>query len=276
MKQIIIILLGLSWCLSAMAWNQAGHLIIAQIAYDKLQLKVRLRVDQLTQEMSKSYPGEKNFVSAAFWPDYIKGDGVTAFNSWHYINLPYSPDHHRSFRPYPQNVVWAINQSEQVLSSPTANDYEKALFLRFLVHFVGDVHQPMHTITRFTKAWPYGDKGGNQFPIKDSHAKSLHQLWDQGVGSFGNGALMAKQVRKMSTDIEQAYPPSTFKGRLSDDKPQDWAQESHELAIKYAYNTNPYQSISKAYRAEGQIISQKQLALAGYRLANVLNEAYPF
>lgn len=263
----------------AFGWDATGHRLIAQIAYDNLNSSAKSQVDRLTQLLDQNYPPPQRFLFASTWADQIKNDDVTAFNSWHFINYPFSTDGTPLKPPYYENVVWAINQSEQVLQSPHANPYEKAVFLRFLIHFVGDAHQPLHCAERYSRQFPQGDESGNLFPVKDSYVQNLHADWDEGLGLFRGSSkkypLTNKKVGLLAIRIEQKYPSSFFGNQVDDLNSTDWVQQSFKIATSFAYNNIEQNSaLSPAYIEQGQTIVAQQIALAGYRLANSLNQVF--
>lgn len=273
-----LILLGLSncICLPAYAWDAIGHRVIAEIAYDHLTPSAQDAANDLIDRLSDQYPQSSTFQTASAWADYLRHDDVDAFNSWHFINIPYSPDDTALPNIDPENVVWAINQSENVLRSDHASEFEKALFFRFLVHFVGDAHQPLHCISLYSKTFPHGDNGGNLYPISGEQATNLHAFWDEGLGLFDDSSchyqpFKSKQVDCIASQIETAYPPSYFAGRDHDLNPADWTQESYNLAKSFVYSTPENATPNAAYVNHGQQIAEQQMALAGYRLANLLN-----
>ena len=276
-KFILVVCCGL-FAVHAFAWSAAGHRIIAQIAYEHLTPKVKQQVNRQIEILEEVYPRSSTFVSAAVWADAIKGDGIRAFNSWHYINIPYRVGKVRAYPPAKENVVWAILQSEKVIASPTANAFEQGLFLRFLIHFVGDAHQPMHCISRFSRHYPHGDAGGNWYPIRARDASNLHEFWDEGLGLFSQYAkgqpFTAAKVRALADNIQHAYPESYFAGKTEDLQPQDWANESYQIGKRVAYQLPRRGRPTAEYIANGQKIVQQRLALAGYRLANLLNQLY--
>ena len=263
MKKILSVII--LFPILAYGWNANGHKVIAQIGYAHLNPHAKQMVDDLTKVLDEKYPPKARFMYASIWPDLLKiQDDVDAFSNWHFINYPYSVDGTKTKSYNTENVVWAINQSEKVLLSPKANKYEKAIFLRFLLHFVGDAHQPLHCITRYSKSQPYGDKGGNLFPIKN-RAKKLHPYWDQGLG------LLRRYDKKLALKIQQNYPESYFDTRANNLNPQDWSKESFNIGTDFVYTIDANTRPSSTYVATGQKIVAKQLALAAYRLANLLN-----
>lgn len=256
------------------AWGVVGHRVVAQIAYDQLTPKVRANVEALTRKLDGSWR-VYSFSQSANWPDWLLSHDVTAFSSWHYINLGYAKDGLASQAADAHHVVWAIDQAINVLQSQRSSDVEKALFLRFLIHFVGDIHQPLHCIDLYSAAFPNGDRGGNLFLIQDAKSKNLHQFWDRGLNYFDlfykSYPRHAKQIEGLASQIENRYPRSSFSQLLAVTDAKAWSQESYQLAKKSVYNIELGSKPNSEYISKGQTVVGKQLALAGYRLGDLLN-----
>ena len=100
---------------------------------------------------------------------------------------------------------------------------------------------------------------------------NLHHIWDGGVGAFDNSST-PEEVEMMARDIEKRYPANYFGNRVTDLNPKDWAKEGMEVAKKYVYSTPKEQDVSSNYVENGRQIAEQEVALAGYRLAGVLNK----
>lgn len=277
--KFIFILLLLSVTSYSYGWNAMGHRVIAQIAYDHLQPKAKQQVNQLIDFLANEYPYNSTFQTAAVWADSLRQDDVNTFNQWHFINLPFSSDGTATIAETTPNILWAITQSENVLTSVHSNQFEKAFFLRFLIHLVGDAHQPLHCINYFSKNFPQGDGGGNLFTITNSSVGNLHALWDNGLGLFDIkacffGKFKFRRTNCLVDQIEKIYPSSYFAAKAQDLNAQHWVQESFTLAQKIAYKIQLNTEPSPQYIQQTQTIASQQLALAGYRLANLLNQLY--
>jgi hypothetical protein len=274
-KRFFILAAGLLFCCSSYAWNELGHLVIANIAYQQLQPAVREKVDSIAADLSKEYPVISNFVRMAPWPDTLRNQKINSYTHWHYIDIPFSTDG----TPIKNiidtdNVLWAINQIIPVVQNQHANTYERARFLAFLIHFVGDVHQPLHAVSRISSTHPYGDQGGNLFLIKSPYDSNqsipLHKLWDS---SFDNDTdTSSEHIAELTREIISAYPVDSFGNKATDLVTQDWADENSEIAKTFVYSTEENKIPSENYMATKKQISEQRIALAGYRLANLLNQ----
>ena len=281
---------------SSFAWWGAGHMVVSTIAYQRLEPGVKTQVDNLIGVLQEHYPYTNHFIASATWPDDLKAEGIHYYDSWHYAHNHYNPDG-VVLPDAPQvDVVWAINQSVSILKGSRCRNLERARALAFLVHFVGDIHQPLHAGSMYSNACPGGDRGGNRFSIVDSHG-NLHKLWDDGCGltthlndidPYGvpKEALSPEEIKRLeqfADETTMAQPADGFRDLHVLDARQ-WATESSKLAQQYAYHgvngekegrkqyLYPGGEPSKEYLTAAKGIVQQQLAKAGYRLANLLNQ----
>lgn len=266
---ILLILSGPTY-----AWNAVGHEVVASIAYDHLTPQAKQKIDHLTELLDHQHrSGYVRFVIIATWADFIRGHDINAFNSWHYIDQPYSPDGTKTHPAATQNAVWAIDQARTIIQSRKSTDYEKAVFLRFLIHIVGDIHQPLHCISRYNAQYPEGDKGGRLVPIQSKAAENLHAYWDRGMGLFYRiNPYRLRTVSQIARDIEKEQGNNM--SEVNDLDPQSWAQESYQLAKNHAYKINSSTTPAAQYTQKGHTIITHQITLAAYRLANILNQAF--
>ncbi len=216
------------------SWNAIGHMVIANIAYENLKPEVRSKVDQLVSSLNKEYPDMSTFLHIAYWPDALRSQRIETFTHWHYIDLPYSSDGTAVKDDVidTDNAVWAVKRIQVVVKNQYANPFDRARFLSFLTHIVGDLHQPLHTVTLFSKNHPAGDKGGNLYTIMYNNKRTnTHSLWDSGFGKFVDKNMRATDNAKaIATQIMQLHPVSSFGDKATDLNPDDWAQEGFENA----------------------------------------------
>lgn len=269
---VFSVILFLSFLPEAAAWNALGHMVIANIAYQKLKPTAKKKVDELVVVFQKEYPEIKTFVQIAPWPDAIRGQKIDMFTRWHYIDLAFSDDGTQLKNLVDtDNAVWALSK----MKTPIANDHtrgiERVRFLAFFTHIVGDLHQPLHTVSRITANLPDGDQGGNLVHvIYKNKTTNLHKVWDGGVGVFEGPSAM-ENVQEISQKLIALYPISFFNGKTNDLRPENWADEGMQNAKEYVYNTPQDKPLNQAYIQSGQAFSEQQAALAGYRLAGLLN-----
>jgi hypothetical protein len=264
------------------AWNAVAHGVIATIAYENCNERTQQSIDHLVKVFSKEYPAMTQVADMAAWPDALHKQKIESFSHWHYIDVPLRGDGTAiKKRIDTDNAIWAINTLLPIIQNPHANKYERARALAFLIHIIGDMHQPLHTVSRVTADYPEGDLGGNLYPIIDpvSHKKvSLHQYWDSGLGVFSVSSasrlMQADRVKYLSVDIMTRYPREHYGAKISDTNPWHWANEGFFLSKTVAYSVHEKRTPIPAYVEAGRTISEQQVALAGYRLANVLNALF--
>ena len=266
---------------SAHAWNAVGHMVIAAVADRGLTPEVRAEVARLANIGATAQNGDP--FGAAVWADDVRRDRPESA-PWHYISLYFRKDGKPvKGKPAEENVVVAINRFSAVLADRTKPDAERAEALRWVMHFVGDVHQPLHAVTFESDEHVDGDRGGNSYallPAKrfgdpERAPKQMHSLWDLGVGLFPQvqrplTAAGTEEIRRQADTLIAALPPETFAERAVGD-PAKWADESHALALDVAYSTPEGAEPSEAYLAKGASVAARRATLAGYRLADLLN-----
>jgi hypothetical protein len=286
--------------LRALAWHDVGHMLVAQIAYLRLTPAARERVDKLLITPEGRRPlihlcagyytaatCEKTYdpVTIAVWMDDFRGDSLNdAYDPWHYIN--YKPffdgiPARSNVGPEPVNVLDRINWAVNTLRRTSGRDRTDAETLGFLYHLVGDVHQPLHTTTRYTATLPDGDMGANLFRLKTAEgmpATSLHFFWDAAAGAFGFegprrplDAAARARLRSLADELMKKHPEDSLP-EAKDLEPLNWVEESSQLSRRVAYaNIKENETPSKAYTDEAQRVSRLRITLAGYRLAGLLN-----
>ncbi len=281
MKKVFALFLSFFLATSAYAYNENGHKVVAQIAYDNLNPNVQKKVTKLIRIVGQYY-SFKEFTDGAPWPDWLIQNNVHAYDAWHYINQPFvlKPclNCHIS-EAQAENVIWAISQSEQVLTSTRSSyrrqsNFEKSQFLFFLTHFVGDIHQPLHTITLFSSEFPNGDRGATLYPIHSPIADNLHKFWDEGGGIFPAVNLSNKEIEDLAASIENKYPKDSLLVQINDLNPVNWTNEGKKIGENFVYTLPVNATPSETYIETTKQISQKRVALAGYRLANLLNQIF--
>ena len=275
---------------NALAWGPGGHMMIAQIAFDRLNPKAKAEVTRLAAiriEPVKETDKSLNFVTSAVWADGARGKpGFELTGNEHFADFPFSADGTKvpTDLPEPTNVIEALGRYVALLRT-SADDNERAKALRFIVHYVGDIHQPLHCSTRVDRNHKHGDEGGNKFFVNVSgNTLKLHSYWDGGLGQFPRGGgppeFIPPPLSEIPPAVALALPgnPETNPG-LQLDNPLDfemWAEESSYLSKKYAYDgLAPNATPSNSYVKNGARIARRRVAWAGYRLAALLNSVFP-
>lgn len=276
-KLLILFLLSF-FTTSIFAWNSVGHRLVAQIAYDQLTPQAKMKIDALTDKMFHSKYPDGRFSRASTWPDTIRKQ-APQYSPWHFIDLPLVRDNVTPPTWDPKNnVVWAIERAEKIVTDSSETQARRAKYLSFLIHFVGDIHQPMHCATLYDHHFLQGDRGGNNFPIESSASTNLHWFWDEGLGLFvsapDNYQFHYYEIQAMAKQWMKDYPRAYFTKQLQEESPMQWAQDSNHIADSVVYQLQPNTKPSLQYIQQGQTIVREQIVLAGYRLADVLNRIF--
>ncbi len=245
------------------AYGPQGHEIVGEIATAHL-------CDQATAGVESLLEGE-SLGRASRWPDWIRREPKwRKSRPWHYINVA---DDARiadvTGRP-DGDVIWAIEKFRNELGDPNLSRKRRAEALRFLAHFIADVHQPLHVGRQ-------EDRGGNKIVvIIDGRKSNLHKFWDAQQllkqDRSSRGYDTAGQI--VSLDALGAARI----GELQSDDVLEWARESKALRPKvYAFTVaasgKPVE-LDEEYGAVALEISRARLAVAGVRLAGVLNDIF--
>jgi hypothetical protein len=272
------------------AWGDEGHQIVALIAEHYLDPQVQLRVQRLLATDASGLVPDNSMATEATWADRYRDSDRDAgarryrqTRQWHYVDLALAaPDMDRACFAHPalpagtpasagpsaDCVVDKIDQFEAELADPGTSGDEQRLALQFLLHLIGDLHQPLH-------ASDDADEGGNlkRVSARGMRAGNLHHYWDvEFVRQLGEQPQMVSQqllARISAADMKDWQRGSTA----------DWARESFALAKAVAYGALPAPGergryrLSAAYVRDAVDAVQLQLSRAGVRLAAVLNRA---
>jgi S1/P1 Nuclease len=276
------------WPASAQAWGDEGHQIVALIAEHYLDAAVKLRVQRLLATDASALVSDSSMASEATWADrYRDSDRDTSAlryrqtRQWHYVDLELgAPDMERACFAHPalppgtpasagpaaDCVVDKIDQFEAELANPGTSSDERRLALQFLLHLIGDLHQPLHVSDD-------ADEGGNlkRVSARGMRAGNLHHYWDvefvRQLGGEPQPVASMLMARISATDISTWQRGTTA----------DWARESFALAKAVAYDALPAPGARGHYRLSAGYVRgavdavQLQLSRAGVRLAAVLN-----
>jgi hypothetical protein len=300
---------------SAWAWGCEGHQVVALIAERHLtphalaMVKQILRdapIDPSLSRYCKEGPADP-IADASTWADDIRVlRPETA--PWHYIDIPLSASRRETgqFCPLPEScVTQAITDQLVVLRSPANDPQKQAEALRFLIHFVGDLHQPLHATTN-------NDQGGNCVPVAffdtppqlrnpatESYAPNLHGVWDVNILAR---MTMGKTAEQVASDLELSFRSGIAHWISGRPDATGWAWESHQLGQKKVYGKLPVripieppqpvkscaddnhvstrmlklnERLEQPYQDVAAPVVQQQIAKAGARLALLLNQLWP-
>jgi hypothetical protein len=261
---------------AASAWGGLGHETICELAFRELDATARQRVIALVQQDDKF----TTFRASCNWADRPRQRA-----SEHFVNLPRDATglDDRECPMADKCVVSAIEHDFAVLTSPSATDEQKVAALKFLGHWVGDIHQPLHAASR-------DDRGGNHIRTRGSSCESLHTLWDSCLVEERLGMHPLAIVPELQAGITDKQRAEW----LASD-PVDWANESFSIARKpevgycvmvdstcqYAADNVEFEEgepervvvVDDGYLDRNAPIARERIAMAGVRLAGLLNRA---
>lgn len=297
----------LAWFLptAAHAWNGVGHELVSRIAWQDLSVEARAQAIALLEAtdeelairaMRPSFGGRRDqvwFERASTWPDWVRSELPSQNRSgWHYTNLFWTQDARGRAVDLPErtgapvNIVTELPRLVAVLGDESRPASERGVALAWVLHLVGDLHQPLHCSARVTEQDPEGDRGGNDFKLspavqgqEDWRRDNLHRLWDSSLTrqwpkSFWESEwsyrerLLAIVVDGEMEELPGQAPTSPSPAAAV----ADWAREGYALAKEVCYppalvrnRPAPRQVLLSA--AE---VSSGRIALAGRRLARIL------
>jgi hypothetical protein len=306
---VFVIVVGFISC-RCPAWNSTGHEIVAQIALDQLSPDAKAKIFAVLKQHARVHedllhdvtPGEDPdlamFLRAATWPDMIRSpldpmSRTEGHGNWHYVDYPYELDGIKGppveeqwdGHTLPANLIQAMAKATTELKNPQTPADRKAIDLCWVEHLVGDIHQPLHAVSLYSKEFPNGDQGGNQLRIRtsDNGVMNLHAYWDDVEGMSMNPDV----IRKTADRIEKDHPVLDLKDQVADLNVVDWAKESLAQARERVYlnGTLPHTTIQEAqndpdsvpalpagYEKNALATADVRVALAGYRLGALLEE----
>jgi hypothetical protein len=265
----VIVAILIASAVPVFAWGPDGHVIVGRIAELHLTTNAAHAVSELLGPT-----GHISDNAVANWPDFIRKDRPESA-PWHFVDIPFAAEKYDADRDCSNHhgcVVQAITDFQQVLADKQNSVEARVAALKFLVHFVGDIHQPLHCGER------NGDQGGNKYFVYwpgDQKPQRLHVIWDvylprRNLSDAGLTAL--SYADKLNTRITPPRRLLWSKGTSA-----DWAWESHQIAVAKVYASLPAEGLphhlSPDYIKSSQRIVDDQLMKGGLRLALLLNEA---
>jgi hypothetical protein len=286
----------------ARAWDAGGHMLIDEIAWTQMKPAARSTASDLVRTLDPTFNDRRpyNFVTSGAWMDDMRGLGKDYhWGRLHYIDIPWTPSGVEIKLPTAPHVLSGIDDCLSSLRDPATSPARRTEALGMLIHFVGDLHQPLHVTERNY------DRGGNSYliagvPFSDliqRQASNLHTFWDKayrfdgvadrivetwippGVASRpdapGQG-IIAEEAKKIMAE----FPRKKLPELATPGDATTWAEQTHTVGCLHAYppgdpppNTE-VRALEPAFAHEAHAIANRQLALAGYRLADLLNSLF--
>lgn len=284
-------------------------MVIAFIAYQRMNSEQRQSIADLLRQhphyesfLSKDRPETCPedlwlFMRAAVWPDYVNNDTYRSeFHrlKWHFVNYAYFPQEPPSairsleLGSFSPNILTALDDCYDISLDRYSSPSRKAIAVAWLIHLIGDLHQPLHCINVYTERFPSGDQGGNRLAIRDGNSpKKLHAYWDNILGED-------KSFQSIENDGKNYLAELTSQaGGRSNGASRDWsiwARDSFQLAKEVVYlndklilapwnndlqagkNLDEVPVLDQQYKQTATRASQAQVTLAAVRLQSVLEE----
>jgi hypothetical protein len=288
----------------AYAWDELGHRVVARIAWDEMTPRARAAAVRLLMNapagagLRELMPpmgtdeerGRELFVMAAVWPDIIRSRTHPGYrfahSDWHYVDhfweqhTPGGPAIDRPDVRLDGLLLQQFPAMSAVVGDASAADSSRAVALAWVLHLVGDAHQPLHNSSRITPQDTAGDRGGNSFALHGLYPRSnLHAFWDGIVGMAApwhpGDTDEAAYVGDVAATLERRFPAAWARRRLLPGDVQAWSMEGYRISKQSVYPRWLVrgEEAPPRYLAQSWAIAQPRLALAGYRLADVLNRA---
>lgn len=235
-------------------WGATGHRATGEIAANHVSKRTKRAIAKLLDGQSLA------FVST--YGDDIKSDkNYRKYGPWHYVNFPFGSSYEETPKSDRGDLVNAIETCISVLKNDSSSKEDKVFHLKMLVHFIGDLHQPMHVGIA-------DDKGGNDFQVRwFGDGTNLHSVWDTKMIESYN----------MSYSELAANSPNLSKQQLADIKKGDlldWVNESRSICEDIYAGTTSGEKLSYQYMYQYVPVVRSQLQKGGIRLASILDSIF--
>ncbi|MDR2222651.1 MAG: S1/P1 nuclease [Flavobacteriaceae bacterium] len=240
------------------AWGTTGHRVVAEIAEKNLSKKAKKELAKIIDKQKLAY--------WANWPDFLKSDPTWKFaDSWHYINMPEGLDRAGFDKELANSTDKNLYKKAQFLIEELKKKdlplEKKQEYLYFLIHMIGDAHQPLH-IGR------PDDLGGNKIKVEwFRKPTNLHSLWDSALVDFEQYSYT--EFAQVLDVHDKAYNATLTEGELA-----DWIYDSYGTATKIYSSVEANEALSYKYNFDFKSTIESQLLKGGLRLAKILNEIY--
>jgi len=321
MTRIFSLLLLLLSALPALAWNHTGHMVVSELAWRNLSASKRNSISNLLKQhphyallLASKVPAgvdtnEWVFLNASVWPDMVrpargnapeKSSDVTKYHhsQWHYINIPFvlpaAASHlsASSFSIPATNILSALTNNLNALKDSSIPAADRAVSLCWVLHLIGDLHQPLHAATLLSDTYPTGDMGGNSLAVVDSSQVplNLHSFWDQLLDTGDSYEFVAETANSISRSPQ--YDPRNLPEFTSHSTIQSWADESFSAAVTFAYAEGSLKfadwrdfnsgkitaadvpHLKSTYILNASDVAKRRVSLSGARLAEELKKLF--
>lgn len=235
-------------------WGKTGHRATGEIAEKHLSRKTKKAINALLDGHSLT------FVSN-YGDDIKSNSAYNKYRPWHYVNFPFGEKYEEHPKSEKGDLILAINECVAVLKDEKSTKEEKVFSLKMLVHFMGDLHQPLHVGLA-------EDKGANDFQVRwFNSGTNLHTVWDSKM--LDSYEMSYSELAENSDKLSKAQLATVESGTVL-----DWMYESRALCEDIYDNTEVGEKLSYKYMYEYMDTLRLQLQKGGIRLAVLLNEIY--
>lgn len=252
-KKLILVFSILALSPEAFSWGKNGHRIVGEIAQRNLSSDAQKGVKDLL--------GDEDLSRVATYSDEIRSERKFDYTApWHYASIPTGKTYFDQKRNKDGDVIEALFRFEETLRDPKTSKEDKAFALKFMVHTMGDLHQPLHVGIA-------EDRGGNNVRLKWFKKESnLHAIWDEDIVDFEQLSYTeySTYLNHFTSDEKKEYSKGTF---------LDWAKESQDLRGT-VYDTGGSENVGYEYHHKVKPVMELRLRQSGLRLANLLNSIF--
>ena len=238
----------------AFFWGKNGHRATGKIAEKHLTRKAKRSIDKILKGQSLAF--------VATYADEIKSDKkYNKYYSWHYINMDLDQTYEEAEKNPKGDLVTGINTCIEILNDKNSSDDEKNFHLKMLVHFMGDLHQPMHIGRK-------EDKGGNSIQVEwFGKGSNLHRVWDTNM--IDDWEMSYIELADNADDLSKIQIETIEKGTLI-----DWVNEVHVVTNEVYNSVEKGENLRYKYSYNHFGTVRTQLQKGGIRLAKVLNDIF--
>jgi len=235
-------------------WGATGHRTVGKIADSYLKGKTKRKIAELLD-------GQSLALVSTFGDDIKSDKRYNEFYTWHYVNMPFDVDYEDSEKNPSGDLVTGIEKCKSVILDDKASKEDKAFYLKLLVHFMGDLHQPMHVGRK-------EDKGGNTVQVQwFGNGANLHSVWDSKMIEHYN--MTYTELTDNANEISKEQVAFLQQGTTV-----DWVNDTHKFAVEVYATANKGDKLGYKYMYHNFGLVRSQLQKGGIRLAKVLNDLF--
>jgi hypothetical protein len=253
-KKISVFFLLLFSCNLLFAWAETGHRVVGDVATHNIKRKTLKKINKLVNYESLANMGT--------FGDEIKSDErYKKFYSWHFVNFKDGEKYNAATKNPEGDLIEGINTCIAILKDKKSSKEDQVFYLKMLVHFVGDLHQPLHV-------GHAEDKGGNDIKVSwFGKSSNLHRVWDGDMIDEWNMSYteLSYNLPYLNKDQKEEIQKGTL---------LDWVYESQKLASTVYSSVKMDEKLSYKYSYDYLSIAKKQLQKGGLRLAKILDDIY--